>query len=67
MRCIPAPEDFEVVTIVDFVPVPERFATFDDDGTLWGKKPIHFQLFFVIDLMKALVPQQRARKQELVR
>jgi hypothetical protein len=24
----------------DFVPVPERIATFDNDGTLWSEKPV---------------------------
>jgi hypothetical protein len=41
----------------DFVSVPERIATFDNDGTLWAEKPIPFQLFFVIDRVKALAPQ----------
>ena len=25
----------------DFVPVPERIATFDNDGTLWAEQPLH--------------------------
>jgi len=25
----------------DFVPVPERIATFDNDGTLWCEQPVH--------------------------
>jgi hypothetical protein len=25
----------------DFVPVPERIATFDNDGTLWCEQPIY--------------------------
>ena len=25
----------------DFVPVPERIATFDNDGTLWCEQPMH--------------------------
>lgn len=41
----------------DFVPVPERIATFDNDGTLWGEKPMPVQLFFVLDRVKALAPQ----------
>jgi hypothetical protein len=27
----------------DFMPVPERIATFDNDGTLWAEQPIYFQ------------------------
>ena len=33
----------------DFVPVPERIATFDNDGTLWTEQPFYFQLAFAID------------------
>ena len=40
----------------DFVPPPERIAVFDNDGTLWSEKPFYFQLFFVIDRVKALAP-----------
>ena len=28
----------------DFVPPPERIATFDNDGTLWAEKPVPFQV-----------------------
>lgn len=41
----------------DFVPPPERTATFDNDGTLWCEKPMPVQLFFVIDRVKSLAPQ----------
>jgi hypothetical protein len=41
----------------DFVPVPERIATFDNDGTLWAEQPMYFQLFFTLDRVKALAPQ----------
>ncbi len=41
----------------DFVPVPERIATFDNDGTLWAEQPMYFQALFVFDRIKALVPQ----------
>jgi hypothetical protein len=27
----------------DFVPVPERIATFENDGTLWTEQPNYFQ------------------------
>lgn len=40
-----------------FVPVPERIAVFDNDGTLWGEKPLPVQLFFVLDRVKALSAQ----------
>jgi phosphoglycolate phosphatase-like HAD superfamily hydrolase len=41
----------------DFVPVPERIATFDNDGTLWAEQPMYFQLAFVIDRIKILAPK----------
>ena len=41
----------------DFVSVPERIATFDNDGTLWCEKPLPVQLYFVIDRVKTLAPQ----------
>lgn len=41
----------------DFVPGPERIATFDNDGTLWAEQPMYFQLFFALDRVKALAPQ----------
>jgi hypothetical protein len=41
----------------DFVPVAERIATFDNDGTLWCEQPMYFQLIFALDRVKALAPQ----------
>jgi len=41
----------------DFVPVPERTAVFDNDGTLWAEKPMYVQLAFALDRVKALAPQ----------
>ena len=41
----------------DFVPEPERVATFDNDGTLWAEQPMYFQLFFALDRVKALAPK----------
>ena len=41
----------------DFVPVPERIATFDNDGTLWSEQPVPVQLYFALDRVKALAPQ----------
>jgi phosphoserine phosphatase len=41
----------------DFVPVPERIATFDNDGTLWSEQPVPVQFYFVADRVKALAPQ----------
>lgn len=41
----------------DFVPAPERIATFDNDGTLWAEQPVYFQLLFAVDRVKALAPR----------
>jgi phosphoglycolate phosphatase-like HAD superfamily hydrolase len=41
----------------DFVPVSERIATFDNDGTLWAEQPIYTQIFFLVDRVKAMAPQ----------
>ncbi len=48
----------------DFVPVPERIATFDNDGTLWSEQPMYFQVFFLIDRVKALAPQHPEWKKQ---
>ena len=39
-----------------FIPEADRIAVFDNDGTLWSEQPAYFQLFFVIDRVKALFP-----------
>lgn len=41
----------------DFVPVAERIATFDNDGTLWAEQPLYSQFFFALDRLKKLAPQ----------
>jgi hypothetical protein len=41
----------------DFVPVEQRIATFDNDGTLWCEQPVYFQVAFAFDRIKALAPQ----------
>jgi len=40
----------------DFVPAPQRIATFDNDGTLWVEQPLPVQLYFALDRMKAMAP-----------
>src|SRR6266851_4578795 len=48
------------VTIVggsDFVPAPERIATFDNDGTLWTEQPNYFQIIFAMDRVRAMAAQ----------
>jgi hypothetical protein len=41
----------------DFVPAPERIATFDNDGTLWAEQPMYFQFIFALERVKTLAPQ----------
>ena len=41
----------------DYVPVTERIAVFDNDGTLWSEQPLYFQALFCFDRIKALAQQ----------
>jgi hypothetical protein len=41
----------------EFVPVPERIAVFDNDGTLWAEQPLYFQILFAMDRVRALAPE----------
>jgi len=41
----------------DFVPVPQRIATFDNDGTLWCEQPMYVQLAFALERVKSLSNQ----------
>jgi phosphoserine phosphatase len=38
----------------DFVPVVERIATFDNDGTLWCEQPMQVQIYFALDRLAEL-------------
>lgn len=38
----------------NFIEIPDRIATFDNDGNLWSEQPAYFQLFFAIDRVKQL-------------
>jgi phosphoglycolate phosphatase-like HAD superfamily hydrolase len=50
-------EKVTIPTSPDFVPAPQRIATFDNDGTLWSEQPVPVQFYFVADRVKALAPQ----------
>ncbi len=41
----------------DFVPVAQRIAVFDNDGTLWPENPLPFQLLFALDELKRMSPE----------
>ncbi|MEH6706233.1 MAG: HAD family hydrolase [Galbibacter orientalis] len=41
----------------NFIPIADRIATFDNDGTLWSEQPIYFQFFFALDRIKTMAPE----------
>ena len=41
----------------DFVPAGMRFATFDQDGTLWVEQPLYTQMAFALDRVAVLAPE----------
>jgi len=41
----------------DFVPVDQRVAVFDNDGTLWVEQPMYTQLAFALDRVRELAPK----------
>jgi phosphoglycolate phosphatase-like HAD superfamily hydrolase len=43
-----------------FVPPEERFATFDQDGTLWVEQPIYAQVMYCLDRVPTLVKEKPA-------
>lgn len=48
----------------DYVPLPERIAVFDNDGTLWCEQPYYFELAFAFDRIAAMAPQHPEWKSE---
>jgi phosphoglycolate phosphatase-like HAD superfamily hydrolase len=42
----------------DFVPLAERIAVFDNDGTLWPETPVPFQAAFLFDELKRRAPKE---------
>lgn len=47
-----------------FIPVSDRIATFDNDGTLWAEKPVYFQLYFALEQIKQKASQHPEWKTE---
>jgi phosphoglycolate phosphatase-like HAD superfamily hydrolase len=41
----------------NYIPVADRIAVFDNDGTLWSEQPYYFQLQFALARVKALAPE----------
>jgi phosphoglycolate phosphatase-like HAD superfamily hydrolase len=48
-----------------FVPVTDRLAVFDNDGTLWCEQPIYFQFAFALDRVKAVAPRHPEWKEQM--
>lgn len=47
-----------------FVPVEDRIATFDQDGTLWVEHPLYTQAEFALDRLRALAPKHSEWKKD---
>src|SRR5574341_1184996 len=47
----------------DFVPVEDRIATFDNDGTLWAEKPLPNEVFFVLAHLKEMAAKDPSLKE----
>ena len=50
--------EFVERTVSDAVPVEERVAVFDNDGTLWCEKPMPIQLDFILRRLVAMAEAQ---------
>ncbi len=37
---------------INYISVENRIATFDNDGTLWSEKPVYFQAYHILDVIK---------------
>jgi hypothetical protein len=48
----------------DFIPAPERIATFDNDGTLWCEQPMYAQFRYALDRVRKLAPQHPEWKEK---
>lgn len=47
-----------------YVPLAERVATFDNDGTLWSEQPVYFQALFVRDRLRTLAEKHPEWKEK---
>jgi hypothetical protein len=48
----------------NYLPLQERIATFDNDGTLWTEQPLYVQFVFALDRVRQLAPRYPEWKQE---
>lgn len=49
--------DVSQIDSSNYVPVAERVAVFDNDGTLWSEQPLYTQLAFALDRVKVTAEQ----------
>lgn len=49
---------------LNFIPIAERIAVFDNDGTLWTEKPIYFQVLFVFDRIREMYKEHPEWKEK---
>lgn len=49
----------------NYVPVEDRIAVTDNDGTLWAEQPLYFQFLFAFDRVKAMVPRHPEWKDKM--
>ncbi len=47
-----------------FIPVENRIAVFDNDGTMWSEQPFYFQYYFSLYLLQQMAPQHPEWKTE---
>ena len=47
-------EDVTNSSSANFIPVADRIATFDNDGTLWSEQPVYLQFYFAVSRVKAM-------------
>lgn len=40
--------------IETFVPMADRIAVFDNDGTLWGEQPVYFQVIYAVETFQKM-------------
>ncbi|MCY7360531.1 MAG: haloacid dehalogenase-like hydrolase, partial [Ignavibacteria bacterium] len=50
----------------DYIPVADRIAVFDNDGTLWPEQPLPIQIVFAIDNLRLLAPKHPEWQQDSV-
>ncbi|WP_034062485.1 HAD family hydrolase [Lacinutrix jangbogonensis] len=48
----------------NFIPIADRISTFDNDGNLWSEQPVYFQLYFVLDRIKAMAKEHPEWKEQ---